>query len=280
MTNGQINFVHDLVQMAKAFEELPAVRAELEATKTYNDTLHETIQRLELRLIDLKTELDAAHEATRKAEVERDHAERMFLETDDRLNAFRRLVQAFDTDVRSLVAASEPQPAAAPESVTGKPWSDADAKATDANIPTDGFDPGPAIGDAFTEAVGERAVDPTIAPTPASLSDQSSEVTSASTAASTSTEGVSVPTDPTPATLDVQQAPASSFANAGENSATTESAGSTQHDEAAKPVDDTPGYHNEPQIIGSDWSAWDRWAERMNERYGLNNWPTRTLGII
>ena len=78
------NFVSDLVAMAKAFEELPIVQEALRGSEHQCSQLSDLVQRLELRIIDLKTELDAAHAATRKVEVERDHAERMFLETDDR----------------------------------------------------------------------------------------------------------------------------------------------------------------------------------------------------
>lgn len=298
------NFVSDLVAMAKAFEELPIVQEALRGSEHQRSQLSDLVQRLELRIIDLKTELDAAHAATRKVEVERDHAERMFLETDDRLNAFRRLVQAFDTDVKSLVQAAEPEPKPEPE-----------VKAIDNPLYGDPQigDPGPAIGGAFE---GQGDVDPTASTDSTFASPNvSTQPVETQTTASSDTEAVSVQPDPTPTTPVAQSPEASSSANAGETSASTpETAGSTQHEEVTPsaadptassvagdghssenashtnasdqadassiPVDDV-GYHNEPKIIGTGaeaWAEWDKWCERMNHRYphSQGGWPPRT----
>lgn len=106
------NFVNDLVMMAKAYEELPIVQADLMTAKNDIAAKAEAIQRLELRLIDAKNELDAAREATRKAEVERDHAENMFLETDQKLDSLRAIIGGFKGNVDAWTAASEPVKAA------------------------------------------------------------------------------------------------------------------------------------------------------------------------
>lgn len=287
------NFVSDLVAMAKAFEELPQVRAELEAKTHGHDLAQQMIQRLELRLMDLKTELDAAHAATRKVEVERDHAERMFLETDDRLNAFRRLLGSFQTEADALIAAAEPGPK--PEPVIELP-----AEVThEAELHPQADEP-----------QGERAADPTL------TSTQTTELTPSSGDGTQSdkgsvfdvTEAVSVQPDPTPVTE-----------SSSENVSSGSNVSSTQHEEAPHPVDPTAsstagdghspanveltkvaevpadassqtaaksgidaddvGYHNEPQIKAGDggWLEWDAWCNRMNLRYPreLGGWPPR-----
>lgn len=297
MTNGQVNFVHDLVQMAKAFEELPQVQAHLAGANNIIEEQGQRIQHLELRLIDLKNELDAAHAATRKVEVERDHAERMFLETDDRLNAFRRLVQAFDTDVKSLVQAAEPEPK--PEPIVTK-FDDGGPY----NEPIG--DPGPAIGGAFE---GQGEVDPTASTDSTFASPNvSTQPVETQTTASSDTEAVSVQPDPTPVSgntsesawpgsneaslqrseegvpaagtlypADPTQATASSPAGNTPipGSAPTDAAvGVADAPAGSAPAEDDVGYHNEPRIAGS-WEAWDDWCARMNAKYGPGNWPVR-----
>jgi hypothetical protein len=108
------NFVHDLVEMAKAMEMLPTVQAQLAAAEAKVNFQQETIQHLELRLVDRANDIDALHTKVANAEAGRDEAERMFLETDDKLIAFRRLVSAFSTDAASLLRAQEPQPEPTP----------------------------------------------------------------------------------------------------------------------------------------------------------------------
>lgn len=310
------NFVSDLVAMAKAFEELPIVQEALRGSEYQRSQLSDLVQRLELRIIDLKTELDAAHAATRKVEVERDHAERMFLETDDRLNAFRRLVQAFDTDVKSLVQAAEPE--SKPE-----PAQDMKQIGEDVAYPYPA-DPGPAIGGAFE---GQGDVDPTASTdsTFASLNVSTQPVETQTTASSDTDAGVSVQPDPTQATESSSESGLSGSGSQGSldhthpdyneraaanpdyaaamevtPSAADPTASSTAGDghspETATPmptadtVADVPsdhsavddvGYHNEPKIIGTGaeaWAEWDKWCERMNHRYphSQGGWPPRT----
>ena len=104
------SLVHDLVEMAKAMETLPQVRQELGDANIAIERLAKQVQSLELRLIDRANEIDSLNTQVRKAEAERDSAESMFLETDDKLLAFRRLVSAFSTDAATLLRAQEPEP--------------------------------------------------------------------------------------------------------------------------------------------------------------------------
>lgn len=116
MSNDVNNLAHSFVAMAQAFERLPQVQAELEESRQLHKETLDATQRLELRLIDMKNELDAAHAATRKAEVERDHAETMFLETDDKLQKSLDVLKVVIGDANDFLRAVEP-PKPEPEPV-------------------------------------------------------------------------------------------------------------------------------------------------------------------
>lgn len=306
------NFVSDLVAMAKAFEELPQVREELANAVKAHAIDGETIQRLELRIIDLKNELEAAHSATRKAEVERDHAEEMFLQADDRFNAFNRLFQAFQGDAAALVKAAQPaEPEAAPQAAPAV----SEPTVAEGVAPT--VDPGPAIGTAFhgdpgnidsvsSGPQGSRETGEQSHSNPAESASSPSPVeTLGHGAPETSTEGVSVHSDPTPSvassfesdssasTSESEQAQpegnrvpdptASSSAGDGHSPADAEATPSVDTSADASSTatlaDDDVGYHNEPKVHDVNapgaWDAWDAWAARMSAKYGLNNWPMR-----
>lgn len=296
------NFVSDLVAMAKAFEELPQVREELANAVKAHAIDGETIQRLELRIIDLKNELEAAHSATRKAEVERDHAEEMFLQADDRFNAFNRLFQAFQGDAAALVKAAQPaEPEAAPQAAPA---------VSEPTVAEGVADPGPAIASHAPEwhgdptnvdsvssgPQGSRLGEDTAAPVSAHADDGT---------VSPGEAGVSVHSDPTPSvassfesdssasTSESEQAQpegnrvpdptASSSAGDGHSPADAEATPSVDTSADASSTatlaDDDVGYHNEPKVHDVNapgaWDAWDAWAARMSAKHGLNNWPMR-----
>jgi hypothetical protein len=270
------NFVNDLVMMAKAFEELPQVKAELEAAKHDVAIGLERIQSLELRLIDRANELDAAHATIRKVEVERDYAERMFLETDDRLNAFRRLLGSFQTEAGALIAAAEPEPKPEPAVKVGA--SEVDLPPQEVNstpiAESTTAEPAPAQDTshyAEVPGVGESVVDPM----PAATEDHSQPVHS-------TTEPTAVPSTMTEeVTPSVADPIASSTAGAGplpDTVAATPNAepqadASTLEQPTAIAFADDVGYHNEPDY--QDHMAWDGWLARMNARYGIGQWPSR-----
>lgn len=308
------NFVSDLVAMAKAFEELPEIKAQLEAKSHDHAVSQQMIQRLELRLIDLKTELDAAHAATRKVEVERDHAERMFLETDDRLNAFRRLLGSFQTEAGALIAAAEPTVEAIDEVKVGASEVEPDHFHVD--------DGGP-----YNEPQGERAVDPTNAADPnvpvhldADSSGNASPMPSQPEAVSvqpyptsvTTLDGTSAndvgsvpvevsalqpegtywkaadeeaaaarPTDPTVAATPIETGADALSTGASENMTASADTTTEQPSISTSASVDDVGYHNEPKIAsvgGAEaWAEWDKWCERMNRRYPAahGGWPQR-----
>lgn len=85
MTGHQVNsLVSDLVLMAKAMEELPGIKAELDHAQGIADHRAETIQRLELKLMDAKNLEDTLRASIRDLEVARDDAELRFLELDEK----------------------------------------------------------------------------------------------------------------------------------------------------------------------------------------------------
>lgn len=80
------NFVHDLVEMAKAMETLPQVEAELSQAKAETEILRQTVAAREEAILRYKAEIETLHETIRKVEVERDSAETMFLELDEKVH--------------------------------------------------------------------------------------------------------------------------------------------------------------------------------------------------
>lgn len=101
-------FVSDLVEMAKAVEELPQVKAELEAARHDLNTAADRIQQLELRIIDYKNKIDDQVALTRKVEADRDEAERLFLEETDRTSAFKSFVEGLFGTAGNLLRAQAP----------------------------------------------------------------------------------------------------------------------------------------------------------------------------
>jgi hypothetical protein len=146
------NFVNDLVMMAKAFEELPKVQAELESAKHDINGYLATIQRLELRLIDRANEIDNLNAKVRTVEVERDHAETMFLETDGKLDAAKSVLSTLMGNAGAFLQAVEPPK---PEPVVENKFSDEmREQAQDQTVKVGASE-------------GERVVDPTLIDTTA-----------------------------------------------------------------------------------------------------------------
>lgn len=284
MSHNTGNFVHELVIMAKAMEELPLVQASLTESRRQVSEQSVTIQQLELRLIDLKNELDAAHAATRTMEAQRDDAEMRFLEADDKVSSFTRLIKdqakAFGLLLEAVEPTAKPEPVSTGPDLTkieehkfddGGPY----------NEPT--TQPAGQHWSAEDEANHQRAVDPT--PVTADGGDGTSERSEQSLPPQEvneleewaarpldpelpvpgyPTEGVSVPADPTVPNVDVMSGATPTTDAPNTTSPTTSD-------------EDDVGYHNEPLISTEPggWQAWDSWCTRMNRRYGGGSWPAR-----
>lgn len=264
------NFVNDLVMMAKAYEELPGVKEALFMQQNANIELSERIQALELKLIDRANELDAAHAATRKAEVERDHAETMFLETDDKLSRAKDVLKVFIGDAQDYLRAVEPQPK--PEVKVGASEEDVAPlpKAIDNPIYTD-----PQMPEQGQSESGEHGLATTSMPTDATSQSETATSSGAESTVPVSTEHSEasevVPADPT-ASSTAGDGPLLDTAVATTNAEPQADASTSEQSTATQPVDDV-GYHNEPNY--GDYLAWDAWLARMNARYGVGQWPGR-----
>ena len=173
------NFVHDLVAMAKAMEDLPVVTQQLEDTQADLELSRQKVQSREVHILNLKQELEAAQATIRSLEVARDDAELRFLEADDRTMRAVEFIKAQFGAAGSLIQALEP-PKPMPEPV-------------------------PEVVHSISEV--QSAVDPTPSDvaSPPTQTDSAQTVdygTSGSAAQMGSVpqpEPVSVPSDPTPA---------------------------------------------------------------------------------
>ncbi len=113
------NFVHDLVEMAKAMETLPQVEAERDRL---NASLNEALVRIENRevsILTLKAEIETLNAKVRQMEAERDDAEIRFLELDEK--AGRALSFIGDITVSLDKARQELTPKPMPELEAQKP---------------------------------------------------------------------------------------------------------------------------------------------------------------
>jgi len=172
------NFVHDLVEMARALEAEPRYREQIANCELMVRQQGEVIQSRELRIIDLKNELDAANERIRSLEVERDNAQFHGLELEEQLAGYRAFIGAFRMEADQLArkgtgevsgeAVTEPSHGFTvvidipllDGSLTAKPDDGADGEDTSANVPTDGVE---ATKDAsLASSEDQREVDPTV----------------------------------------------------------------------------------------------------------------------
>lgn len=190
------NFVHDLVEMAKAMERLPGVEADL--NKAYGDieAYATQVQRLEMKLIDRANEIETLHSKVREAEAGRDQAETMFLELDEKAHQIvgvLAMVQDMSRNAKDLIDPPKPQPEpvveAKPEPVYQQggfhPETDHDAAPViNWDVPLGQSEPSPTLPTAEPSATPPDATSP---PAPAS----------AATTTGQADAGVSVGSDPT-----------------------------------------------------------------------------------
>lgn len=111
------NFVHDLVEMAKAMETLPQVQHELEAFKKGNTELAQTVQDREEAILRYKAEIERLQSKVRATEAERDDAELRFLgleEKTDKVLDMLVMVKAYASDAKETLSPPKPQPVPEP----------------------------------------------------------------------------------------------------------------------------------------------------------------------
>jgi hypothetical protein len=107
------NFVHDLVEMAKAMETLPQVQRQVDELQEHNNKIFEHNQQLELNIIGYKEEIERLNAKVRATEAERDDAELRFLELDEKAHkvlAHVASIQAAALVVQESLTPPRPQP--------------------------------------------------------------------------------------------------------------------------------------------------------------------------
>jgi hypothetical protein len=118
MTNERVSdFASELVQMAMATQRVPKLEADLAAVQRDNSDLYDTVQRLELRLLDRNTEIDRLNATIRQLEVSRDDAELRFLECDDAKSTLARTLEGFRQEIAGVLQAIAPIPEPQPVTV-------------------------------------------------------------------------------------------------------------------------------------------------------------------
>jgi hypothetical protein len=193
------SLIASLVEMAKATERLPQVENDLDnALKTINH-LNDTVQRLEIKLIDRNNTINDLGVTIHKLEVARDDAELRFLECDDAKSTLERTLEGLGKDITSVLAAIAPMPTPEPVAVvepTSKEILNQTLEVTSIIFP---FDESTSPPDVSSDGVatGQSEADPTVAGVEHSqhvIVQSEPAVLQESVA---STEGVSVPSDPT-----------------------------------------------------------------------------------
>lgn len=102
------SFVGDLVEMARAMEELPKVQAQLDAELARAQHYADRIQSLELRIMDLKGESDFKSSQIHELEVARDDAELRFLELDEKASKVLGVLNSIVVDAKSAEGVLNP----------------------------------------------------------------------------------------------------------------------------------------------------------------------------
>lgn len=250
------NFVHELVVMAKAMEELPQVKAELDTARADNQLYLITIQRLELKLVDRANEIDALRQELRQVEAARDEAVLAFLEADDRTGKAMAFVRSLATNAQNLLDAALP---ANPEPTT--PVAEFGSATTPEPVAPSvtSTNPEPVRAE-FGRAAEGQVAEPELAPKAMEFPASAEIVTTQD--APLVNDGPFNGIDPTP-----EAAPQPDPIEA----QTTSTTGTITETPDTNVTD--PGYHNEPS---DKWTKdWYDWTNRMDAKYGINLWPAR-----
>lgn len=301
------NFVSELVIMAKAMEELPIVKAELEQAYQRTTEQSETIQRLELRILDMKNGYDTLSHSMSKMEADRDEAVKAFLEADDRAQQAVGFIRSAIGNAASFLQAVEPAPAVPvvqPEvseagGIQDTAWM---TPPTPAQPPVGGDVPqGQSVPDP-TPAPVDSTTGTTTPAEPTAAIETTGDATNIDSVASgplpdAPTTGLPEPTSPATPATNTDAAPNTTSPESDGSSGNTDSGQSAAGEPTAStgPTDspsaapssgvattapaqpDDVGYHNEPIYTtdGEWYSAWRDWSARMDAKYGAGNWSKR-----
>lgn len=114
------SFVGDLVEMARAMEELPEVKTKLHKSENTVIEMAETIGNREAHIIVLKQEIEGLQASIRSLEVARDDAELRFLELEDKSHNAIAMAKAAAVSLGQLTGLLDP-PKPEPEVVQTQP---------------------------------------------------------------------------------------------------------------------------------------------------------------
>lgn len=300
------NFVHSLVEMAKAMEELPQVQAELERTSKTVEHQGSMIASREESILRLKADIEALQAKVRDAEASRDDAELRFLDLDEKAGKVLRFLATVTDgakDAGELLSPPKPEPVVpqpepspeprpTPDMGYGDPSGDWQQPPQAQPEPVQ-MQPAPIAGKPYDyydaqgrgqywvrNEVGQFApVQREPDPTPAPVASPPQTVSPTEPIASTETQPAPTISDggsqqgqseagPTVSSTESQ----SPNALGGTAQAPIASEPTAKPSDAALPPTDDVGYHNEPANYTTEWYSW---ADRMDQRYGFSKWPQR-----
>ena len=110
------NFVQDLVEMAKATEQLPQALADNERLKAALDASSQQVQDRELAISRYKEEIESLQAKVRSLEVERDDASFRVMEAEDHAHATLATARAIQEHLNGMIGQLDP-PKPQPEPV-------------------------------------------------------------------------------------------------------------------------------------------------------------------
>lgn len=311
------NFVSELVIMAKAMEELPIVKAELEQAYQRTTEQAETIQRLELRILDMKNGYDTLSHSMSKMEADRDEAVKAFLEADDRAQQAVGFIRSAMSNAASFLQAVEPapavpvvQPEVSPDSGVQDSLGIIHGVSEPAQPPVGGDVPGQSEHNPTS-----TPTEPSTVITPEPTVNTTGDATNIDSVASGpfvgNGGGMSEPLGPTEQTSDVSPA---TNTDAASNTTFPDAVGSSGNTDSGQSAAGEPTAQVEPIASGTSATShganesenasqltttnssvaddvgyhneptssqeWFSWCERMDRRYGMGTWPARGFSTI
>lgn len=160
------NFVHDLVEMAKAMETLPQVQAELAASNERIDKLLEGINRRDADLEQSRTYAATLEQKVHDLEVSRDDAELRFLELDEKAGKASNSLHAALAMVEGAISdLTPPKPEPQPEPVVEPQTRPLESSSTETQAKEVGLEHGSSIPEAvhsISELPGQSESSPTV----------------------------------------------------------------------------------------------------------------------
>lgn len=111
MTHDSVtSFAASLVEMAQSHQKVPLLEDHIRNLEAALSERADQVQKLELRIIDLKTDQDSLYAKLRAVEVERDDASFRLLESEDRVAVVKHLLGGAQVALGDAVRAVTPEP--------------------------------------------------------------------------------------------------------------------------------------------------------------------------